>query len=144
MTMATFHLQIVTPDRLVYDGEARQIILRTVGGDAAILAGHIDYSAPLGIGEAKLTDGEGNERSAACQGGMVTVSGGQVRVMTRCGSGRAPRARARGPCGGTTPHRIAPADPARGRGGVYGGRTPQAPGVPGHRKDPDHGCLHRH
>ena len=42
MTMATFHLQIVTPDRLVYDGEARQIILRTVGGDAAILAGHID------------------------------------------------------------------------------------------------------
>ena len=61
MTMATFHLQIVTPDRLVFDGEARQIILRTVGGDAAILAGHIDYSAPLGIGEAKLTDEEGND-----------------------------------------------------------------------------------
>ena len=81
MTMATFHLQIVTPDRLVFDGEARQIILRTVGGDAAILAGHIDYSAPLGIGEAKLTDGEGNERSAACQGGLLTVSGGQVWVM---------------------------------------------------------------
>ena len=81
MTMATFHLQIVTPDRLVFDGEARQIILRTVGGDAAILAGHIDYSAPLGIGEAKLTDAEGNERSAACQGGLVTVSGGQVWVM---------------------------------------------------------------
>ena len=58
MTMATFHLQIVTPDRLVFDGEARQIILRTVGGDAAILAGHIDYSAPLGIGEAKLTDAD--------------------------------------------------------------------------------------
>ena len=81
MTMATFHLQIVTPDRLVFDGEARQIILRTVGGDAAILAGHIDYSAPLGIGEAKLTDEEGNERSAACQGGLLTVSGGQVWVM---------------------------------------------------------------
>ena len=81
MTMATFHLQIVTPDRLVFDGEARQIILRTVGGDAAILAGHIDYSAPLGIGEAKLTDAEGNERSAACQGGLLTVSGGQVWVM---------------------------------------------------------------
>ena len=81
MTMATFHLQIVTPDRLVFDGEARQIILRTVGGDAAILAGHIDYSAPLGIGEAKLTDTEGKERTAACQGGLVTVSGGQVWVM---------------------------------------------------------------
>ena len=81
MTMAAFHLQIVTPDRLVYDGEARQIIVRTAGGDAAILAGHIDYSAPLGIGEAKLTDAEGKVRSAACQGGLLTVSGGQVWVM---------------------------------------------------------------
>lgn len=46
--------------------------------------------------------------------------------------------------GGPNPHRVAPADPARGPGDVYGGRTPEAPGCPGTRKDPDHGCLHRH
>lgn len=46
--MSTFHLQIVTPDRMAYDGQAERVILRTVNGDVAILARHIDYAAPLG------------------------------------------------------------------------------------------------
>ena len=79
--MATFHLQIVTPDRMVYDGDAEKIIVRTVGGDVCILARHIDYAAPLGIGEARVTDAEGNTRIAACSGGMLGVSGGEARVM---------------------------------------------------------------
>ena len=79
--MATFHLQIVIPDRQVYDGEAEKIIVRTAGGDACILARHIDYAAPLGTGEARVTDAEGNTRSAACSGGIISVSGGEVRVM---------------------------------------------------------------
>ena len=79
--MATFHLQIVTPDRKVFDGEAEKIIVRTLGGDVCILARHIDYAAPLGIGEARVTDAEGNTRIAACSGGMLGVSAGEVRVM---------------------------------------------------------------
>ena len=79
--MATFHLQIVTPDRKVFDGEAEKIIVRTLGGDVCILARHIDYAAPLGIGEARVTDAEGNTRTAACAGGMIGVSAGEVRVM---------------------------------------------------------------
>ena len=78
---ALFHLQIVTPDRKVFDGEAEKIIVRTLGGDVCILARHIDYAAPLGIGEARVTDAEGNTRIAACSGGMLGVSGGEVRVM---------------------------------------------------------------
>lgn len=79
--MASFHLQIVTPDRMAFDGEAQQIIVRTVGGDVCILARHIDYAAPLGIGEARVTDADGNTRTAAVSGGMLGVSNGEVRVM---------------------------------------------------------------
>ena len=79
--MADFHLQIVTPDRMVYDGQAEKIILRTVNGDVCILARHIDYAAPLGVGVAKVTDTQGNERIAACNGGLLSVDKGQVRVM---------------------------------------------------------------
>lgn len=79
--MANFHLQIVTPDRMVYDGEAERIILRTAGGDVCILARHIDYAAPLGIGEAKVTDAQGKTRLAACSGGLLSVSEGRVRVI---------------------------------------------------------------
>ncbi len=81
MTMATFHLQIVTPDRMAFDGEAEKIIVRTVNGDVCILAHHIDYAAPLGIGEAKVTDAEGKTRSAACNGGLISVQDNEVRVM---------------------------------------------------------------
>ena len=81
MIMATFHLQIVTPDRLVLDAEAQQIILRTVEGDVCILANHIDYAAAIGIGEARVKDENGVERSAACSGGLLSVQGGNVRVM---------------------------------------------------------------
>ena len=79
--MATFHLQIVTPDRKIFDGPAEKIILRTVAGDVCILARHIDYAVPLGIGEARVTDGEGNTRTAACNGGLLSVSNNEVRVM---------------------------------------------------------------
>ena len=78
--MATYHLQIVTPDRMMYDGEAEKIILRTVNGDVCILPHHIDYAVPLAIGEARVTDGQGNTRLAACNNGMLSVHGNEVRV----------------------------------------------------------------
>ena len=79
--MATYHLQIVTPDRMVFDGQAERLIVRTVGGDVCILARHIDYAAPLGIGVARVTDGKGNTRVAACSGGMLSVSRGEARLI---------------------------------------------------------------
>ena len=79
--MATFHLQIVTPDRMVFDGQAESLIVRTATGDACILARHIDYAVALGTGEARVTDEKGDIRIAACSGGMLSVAGGEARVM---------------------------------------------------------------
>ena len=79
--MATFHLQIVTPDRVCYDGQADRVLVRTVNGDTCVLANHSDYAAALGIGEARLVDDKGNSRSAACAGGMISVRENVVRVM---------------------------------------------------------------
>ena len=79
--MASFQLQIVTPDRNLYDGPAEKIIVRTVNGDVCIMAHHIDYITPLGVGETRVTDENGNTRVAACNGGFLCVSGGAVRVM---------------------------------------------------------------
>ena len=81
MTMASYHLQIVTPDRKVYDGLAEKLIVRTIHGDVCILPHHIDYATPLGIGEARVTDGEGKERIAACNGGMLNVNKNDVRLI---------------------------------------------------------------
>ena len=78
--MTSFPLKIVTPDGLIYDGEAEKLIVRTTSGDVAILARHMDYVAPLGMGQATVISG-GDRRTAACIGGMLSVSGGEVTLV---------------------------------------------------------------
>jgi F-type H+-transporting ATPase subunit epsilon len=78
--MATFHLQIVTPDGAFFDGEAERVIVRTIDGDVCILPHHIPYVTALGIGEARVTV-DGKVRRAAASGGMLTVSSSCVRLV---------------------------------------------------------------
>ena len=79
--MATFHLQVVTMDGLEYEGDVERIMLRTVHGDIAILAGHIDYCTAIGMGTAKVYQPDGTIRKAACIGGMLSVKGDLCRVI---------------------------------------------------------------
>ena len=78
--MTPFKLKIVTPDGLIYDGEAEELIVRTTGGDVAILARLINYVAPLGMGRAVVVSGS-NRRTAACIGGMLSVVDGEVTLV---------------------------------------------------------------
>ena len=77
----TFHLQVVTPDGLAFEGEAEKLSVRTQDGIIGFLPRHIDYVAPLGMGEAVITEAEGKVRRAACIGGMVAVHNGAVRLV---------------------------------------------------------------
>ena len=52
--MSSFHLQIVTPDGLFYDGEAESLDVRAVTGGVTILPKHINYVTPLGMGQARV------------------------------------------------------------------------------------------
>ena len=78
--MATFHLRIVTPDGLAFQGEAEFLSVRTVTGEVGILPRHIDFVAPLGMGRAAVTI-DGGVRYAACIGGMVSVLSGDVTLV---------------------------------------------------------------
>lgn len=78
--MTSFPLKIVTPDGLIFDGSAEQIIVRTTNGDVAILARHINYVTALGMGQAVIISG-GNRRTAACIGGMLSVVDGAVTLV---------------------------------------------------------------
>lgn len=78
--MTPFHLKIVTPDGLIFDGQAEELIVRTTSGDVAILARHINYVAALGMGRAVVV-ANGNRRAAACIGGMLSVVDGEVTLV---------------------------------------------------------------
>jgi F-type H+-transporting ATPase subunit epsilon len=78
--MTPFPLKIVTPDGLIFDGQAEELIVRTTTGDMGILARHINCVAPLGMGRATVVTG-GNRRYAACIGGMVSILDGVVTLV---------------------------------------------------------------
>ena len=78
--MMPFKLKIVTADGLFFDGEAEQLQVRTATGDIGIMARHMNYVAPLGMGRAVVITG-GQRRTAACIGGMVSVMNGEVTLV---------------------------------------------------------------
>lgn len=78
---AAFHLQVVSMDGLEYDGKVQSIMLRTATGDAAILARHINYCTAIGMGTAKVVLEDGQVRTAACIGGMLSMMNNECRVI---------------------------------------------------------------
>ena len=79
--MATFRLQVVSMDGLEYDGEVERIKLRTIHGDLAILARHMNYVTAIGMGTATVVFEDGTERKAACIGGMLSMMNNHCRVI---------------------------------------------------------------
>ncbi len=79
--MKPFHIEIVTPDGLVYDGETESLLVRTDTGDVEILAGHTDYVAAIATGRARLLSG-GVKRFASVNGGFLSVKNGEVKLVT--------------------------------------------------------------
>ena len=78
--MNQFPLRIVTPDGLLYDGNAEEVIVRTTTGDLGLLAGHMNCVAPLGMGRATILI-DGKKRYGACIGGMITMMDGKATLV---------------------------------------------------------------
>lgn len=76
----TFSLKIVTPDGLIFDGQAEKLIVRTTTGDVCLLARHINAVFPLGMGQA-IVEADGKRRTAACIGGMLSVVDGAATLV---------------------------------------------------------------
>ena len=78
--MKEFHLEIVTPDGLAFDGMVESLLVHTDDGDVEFLAGHIDYLTALGIGKARIKQ-QGKDKYAAVSGGFVTVTKGEAKLV---------------------------------------------------------------
>lgn len=78
--MNEFHLEIVTPDGIEFDGMAESLLVKSTEGDVEILSRHADYFASLGIGRARIKTKDGT-KSASAAGGFLSVSEGNVRLV---------------------------------------------------------------
>ena len=78
--MKEFQLTVVTFDKVIYNGNVENVIVRTVNGDVGILKNHEPFVAPLQIGEARVKI-EGKWRGAACMGGIVYADKESVKIV---------------------------------------------------------------
>ena len=78
--MNSFHLKIVTPDGVCYDGQAQSVTVKTITGYMGVLAGHIDVTTALSSGEARIVI-DGATRTADCRNGLLSVQDGEVTLL---------------------------------------------------------------
>ena len=81
MPGTTFKLEIVTPKRVVFDGEAESLTAPGVEGGFQVLVNHAPMLAEIGVGEVTVRDAEGQRTHYATSGGVVEVKRNHVIVM---------------------------------------------------------------
>jgi F-type H+-transporting ATPase subunit epsilon len=79
---ATMRVELVSPEKILYSGDATIVICRPEGGDAAFLPGHAPYLGLLGIGPVLIRTAEGKEVKAAVHGGFIEVRNNKVTILS--------------------------------------------------------------
>ncbi len=81
--MATMQVEVVSPERGLFSGEATQVITRTLGGgDIAFLPGHAPFLAALIESHTRIFLADGHVQDVAVHGGFVEVSNNKVSILS--------------------------------------------------------------
>jgi F-type H+-transporting ATPase subunit epsilon len=75
-------VDVVSPERVLYSGEADMLVCRTSEGEIAFLPGHVPFLGALGVGVVRSLLPERGEQAAAVHGGFVEVANDRVIVLS--------------------------------------------------------------
>jgi F-type H+-transporting ATPase subunit epsilon len=78
--MATFHFDLVSPEKLAFSGEVDQVDVPGVEGDFGVLAGHTPVVAAIRPGILTVTSG-GTHQKIIVLGGLAEVSENGLTVL---------------------------------------------------------------
>jgi F-type H+-transporting ATPase subunit epsilon len=78
--MATFHFDLVSPEKLAFSGEVDQVDIPGVEGDFGVLAGHAPVVAAIRPGILTVTTG-GTHEKIIVLGGLAEVSDKGLTVL---------------------------------------------------------------
>jgi F-type H+-transporting ATPase subunit epsilon len=81
--MATMQVEVVSPEKVLFSGEAKQVITRTLGGgEIAFLPGHAPFLGALTECHTRITLADETVLDVAVHGGFVQVSGNKVSILS--------------------------------------------------------------
>ena len=79
----TMQVQVVSPERILWTGDAELVTCRTVeGGDITFLTQHAPFVGALETGQVTIRPETGDDTHFAVHGGFVEVSNDQVSLLT--------------------------------------------------------------
>lgn len=74
-------VELVSPERILFSGEAEMVICRTISGDIAFLDHHAPFIGALDVWELRIKTATG-ETKAAVHGGFVEVRDNRVIILS--------------------------------------------------------------
>ena len=80
--MATMQVELVSPERVLFSGEAKQVITRTLDGEIAFLPGHVPFLGALSECHTRITLADDTVLDVAVHGGFVQVSHNRVSILS--------------------------------------------------------------
>ena len=80
--MATMQVEVVSPEKVLFSGEAKQVITRTLDGEIAFLPGHAPFLGALANCHTRVTLADDTVLDVAVHGGFVQVSGNTVSILS--------------------------------------------------------------
>ena len=76
-------VELVSPERTLFTGEASMVQARTLGGgDIAFLSGHAPFIGALAIDQVVIRLTDGTDEVAAVHGGFVSVNDDHVKILS--------------------------------------------------------------
>ncbi len=80
--MATMQVELVSPEKVLFSGEAKQVITRTLDGEIAFLPGHAPFLGALSECHTRITLADDSVLDVAVHGGFVEISGNTVSILS--------------------------------------------------------------
>jgi F-type H+-transporting ATPase subunit epsilon len=74
-------VELVSPERVLFQGDADMVVARTANGEIAFLPGHVPFLGALGIAKLRVIQGDA-EVVAAVPGGFVEAGPNGVTVLS--------------------------------------------------------------
>ena len=79
----SIHVEVVSPERILYSGEATMVLTRTLGGgDIAFQANHAPFLGAITECVTKIYLAEGGVQDLAVHGGFVEVSNNRISILS--------------------------------------------------------------
>ncbi len=79
--MNTIHLEIVTPEGLIFSNDAKMVVLPGVDGEFGILPGHASLVSLLQIGVVDIENVDGSRDAVAIDWGYAKIDENKISIL---------------------------------------------------------------